>query len=157
MGLTKIIFPKSEWLEQTASHTQQSPFSHLLITHSYLCSVLFTRSLKQVLMKTKRNQAGRGWKSIYCKDPRRPWWTEGASSCCQQLAHEPDEPGCCTGWAHVRRLSASSQQQSSVLLLPSSHAVAKNRSFLIFFFFSNDSLDVKNRSSITVEGPRRAL
>lgn len=43
-------------LETTAHKDHKGtggPFSHLLITHSYLCSVLFTRSLKRVLMRTK--------------------------------------------------------------------------------------------------------
>lgn len=54
----------------------QRPFSHLLITHSYLCSVLFTRSLKQVLMRTKGIRQAEDESPYTVKTRGAAWWKE---------------------------------------------------------------------------------
>lgn len=71
------------------TQSQHSPFSHLLITHSYLCSVLFTRSLKQVLMDTKGIRQAENESPYTVKTTGAIWWKEEAFSCFQQLGKEP--------------------------------------------------------------------
>ena len=166
MALTIYQFGKKHTKK---GHEAQGPFSHLLITHSYLCSVLFTRSLKQVLMRTKGIRQAEGESPYTVKTEGAAWWKEGDSapltSHLKSLGHarasarrfrfsvwrqRPDDP-----IQSVRlRLCAAWEEQTS--LLP--HAAAaqsaeNNRSFC----FLKQRIRSESRSSISVAGPRRAL
>lgn len=79
---TSVIIKKTDYSEPTPSI-----FSSL-ITHSYLCSVLFTRSLKQVLMKTKGIRQAENESPYTVKTTGATWWKEEAFSCFQQLGQE---------------------------------------------------------------------
>lgn len=116
----------------TKTWSQQSPFSHLLITHSYLCSVLFTRSSKQVLMKTKGIRQAEDESPYTVKTTGATWWKEEAFSCFHQATLP--ESVFCLGWPTSNGVQPAQSSRAEPLSFHPATQSAKNRSFMIFFF-----------------------
>lgn len=126
-------------LHDHKDHSSQSPFSHLLITHSYLCSVLFTRSSKQVLMKTKGIRQAEDESPYTVKTIGATWWKEEAFSCFQQPGPWTESPGICRlafkAGSHptsFRQLRAAEQHPPPSIQLRSQ---LKTGPLWFFFFF----------------------
>lgn len=114
------------------TRSQHCPFSHLLITHSYLCSVLFTRSLKQVMMKTKGIRQAENESPDTVKTTAPPGGGRAPPHACSSWERnrhlrEPQR------FALESRMSFSQLGAASSSFHPATKS-DKNRSLLIFFF-----------------------
>lgn len=126
-------FSNVTWTQRPLG-SQQSPFSHLLITHSYLCSVLFTRSSKQVLMKTKGIRQAEDECPYPVKTTGVTWWKEEAFSCFHQPTLPESLPLRFSGWPTSDVLQPAQSSRAAPLSFHPATQSAKNRSFMIYFF-----------------------
>lgn len=152
---------------------REGPFSYLLITHSYLCSVLFTRSLKQVLMRTKGIRQAEGESPYTVKTKGAIWWKEEASNPLTLTSAAGPWANSLVMAAHSNNFSLGGRAQIRLDYFFSSsewHERYRNDAGPSSFHLQQQSAKTtgpfcffkrlvrsENRSLISVEGPRRAL